>query len=400
MNSTPVEPIQVVVVGAGYAGLLAANRLLGSLSDAETRRVRLTVINPTDQFVERIRFHELAAGTRQSALVPLDTVLHPAADVLVGRVEVIDPDTRTVQVSRPGRSEISVHWDHLVYAVGSKASAAIPGSRENGFLLGDLDGAQAAADAIRRSGDGARIVVIGGGFTGVEAAGEIAEQHPRSSVVLMCDGALVPTMRPAARRSLTKGLRKLGVEIHERAAVTWIEPGKVVLSNGQVEKADVCVVATSFTAPDLARTSGLAVSADGRLRVDAELRGLDTPRIVGAGDAIVVSDPLGDHLRMGCAVALPLGGKAAETVLAQIRGEEVKPLSIGFQAQCISLGRKRGYIQIVHADDSPRRLHLGGRLGARVKESVCKMSVAIPAKERVKPGAYPTPKGPKQKIRS
>jgi NADH dehydrogenase FAD-containing subunit len=391
------EQINIVVIGAGYAGVIATNRLLGSLTEEEARRVRLTVINPTDQFVERIRFHELAAGTRRSAFIPLADVLHPAAQLVVGRVEVIDPDARTVQVSRPGQMEVAMPWDHLVYAVGSTAAATIPGSREHGFLLGNLDGAQDAAAAVRDAGPGARIVVIGGGFTGVETAGEIAEQHPGASVVLMCAGVLVPAMRSAARRSLTKTLRKLGVEVQEGKAVARIEPGKVVLADGHIERADVCVVAASFTVPDLARASGLAVSADGRMRVDAGLRSLDMPGIVGAGDAIVVSGPAGEHLRMGCAIALPLGGKAAETVLAQIRGQEPEPVSIGFQAQCISLGRKRGYIQIVHADDSPRPFHLGGRLGARVKESVCKMSVSLPAKERAKPGAYPTPKGPAQK---
>ncbi|MCO8276876.1 FAD-dependent oxidoreductase [Actinoplanes sp. TRM 88003] len=391
------EQIDIVVVGAGYAGVIATNRLLASLTEAEVRRVRLTVINPTDQFVERIRFHELAAGTRRSAFVPLTELLHQAAQLLVGRVEVIDPDARTVHVSRPGRTEIVMPWDHLIYAVGSTAATTIPGSREHGFLLGDLDGAESAAAAVRGAGPGARIVVIGGGFTGVEAAGEIAEQHPGASVVLMCAGTLVPAMRAAARRSLTRSLNKLGVQIQEQQPVARIEPGQVVLADGRIEKADVCIVAASFTVPDLARTSGLAVAADGRMRVDTGLRSLDTPGIVGAGDAIVMSGPAGEHLRMGCAIALPLGGKAAETVLAQIRGQEPEPVSIGFQAQCISLGRKRGYIQLVHADDRPRPLHIGGRLGARVKESVCKMSVSLPAKERTKPGAYPTPKGPTPK---
>jgi len=110
-----------------------------------------------------------------------------------------------------------------------------------------------------------------------------------------------------------------------------------------------------------------------------------------------VPDSVGRHLRMGCAVALPLGAHAAETVLARMRNQEPKAVSIGFIAQCISLGRKHGYIQFVRADDSPRAFHLGGKLGATFKESICKMVVTAPKKESVKPGAYSWPKGPKVK---
>jgi NADH dehydrogenase len=61
---------------------------------------------------------------------------------------------------------------------------------------------------------------------------------------------------------------------------------------------------------------------------------------------------------------------------------------MGFTAQCLSLGRKRGYIQPVHPDDSPRRVHIGGRLGAKVKEAVCRNAVDAPTKESAEPGTY------------
>ncbi len=99
---------------------------------------------------------------------------------------------------------------------------------------------------------------------------------------------------------------------------------------------------------------------------------------------------------MGCAVALPLGGQAAETLLAAIRGSTLPVLSVGFLLQCISLGRKKGYIQVVRSDDTPRALHVGGRAGAMIKERICEMVVDSPMKESTKPGAYSWPKGPKR----
>jgi DNA-binding NarL/FixJ family response regulator len=78
MNSS--NPVDVVVTGAGYAGVTVTNRILASLTDAERSRVRLTVVNPRPDFVERIRPHELAAGMRQSVTVPLtDHGLHALA---------------------------------------------------------------------------------------------------------------------------------------------------------------------------------------------------------------------------------------------------------------------------------------------------------------------------------
>lgn len=394
-KQTPSTSTDVVVIGAGYAGMIATNRLLGSLTMEERSRVKVTVINPRDEFVERIRLHELAAGSRDSVSLPLSEVLSKKASLLVGKVDLIDPDTNVVRVRRPDGELTEVRFDHLVYAVGSCASAAIPGAREHAFLLGDLEGAQGAADAIRSAVPRPRITVIGGGLTGVEAAAELAEAHPKPGVTLLCAGPLVSTMRPEARRSLLKSLQRLGVRVAEHVAVEAIDDGKVRLADGSVEAFDVCIVAASFDVPDLARVSGLAVDGAGRLRVDEKLRSLEAPNIVGAGDAVAVPESVGRHLRMGCAVALPLGAHAAETVLARMRNQDPNPVSVGFIAQCISLGRKRGYIQFVRADDTPRSLHLGGKLGAAFKESICKMVVKAPKKESVKAGAYSWPKGPK-----
>jgi NADH:ubiquinone reductase (H+-translocating) len=65
----------VVVIGAGHAGVIATIRLLGSFTEAERRRVRVTVVNPRPEFVERIGLHELAAGAREGVMVPLTDVL-------------------------------------------------------------------------------------------------------------------------------------------------------------------------------------------------------------------------------------------------------------------------------------------------------------------------------------
>lgn len=386
-----LSPVEVVVVGAGYAGVIATNRFLASLDDSERARTRVTVVNPRAEFVERIRLHELAAGSRDSVTMPLTDVLHAAAALLVGTARMIDPEARQVTVATAD-GERMLRYDHLVYAPGSSAAAPIPGAREHAFLIADPDGAQRAAAAIG-SGPGQRVVVVGGGLTGVEAASEIAEQHPEVEVTLVSAGPVLAAMRAAARRTILRTLGRAGVRIEAGVAVSAIEPDRVLLADDRVIAFDACVLAASFAVPDLARCSGLAVDDAGRLRVDEYLRALDTPDIVGAGDAVVAPDAVARHLRMSCAAALPLGGHAAGTVLAALRGEQPDRLSIGFLVQCISLGRRSAYIQLVAPDDAPRPGHLGGRLGAMVKEKVCSMALAAPRRERTKPGSYVAPKG-------
>ena len=80
----------------------------------------------------------------------------------------------------------------------------------------------------------------------MEAAAEIAERRPDAAVVLLTAGPLVPQMRPAARRSLLRTLRRLGVTVAEGSRVAAVEAGAVALADGGVVAADVCVVVVSL----------------------------------------------------------------------------------------------------------------------------------------------------------
>lgn len=386
--------VDVVVIGAGYAGVLATNRFLASLRDAERATVRLTVINPSAEFVERIRLHELAAGSRTSVTQPLPDMLHPEARLMTGAATAIDAEAQTVTVQM-ATGVITQRYDWLIYAPGSAASSPVPGAREHAHLIADLEGAQSAAAALSAAAPGTRVVVIGGGFTGVETAAEVAEHRSDLHVTLLSNGPILPHMRPAARRSILKTGNRLGIGFVQNASVQSISTDELQLQEGDPVGFDVCLVALSFTAPDLARVSGLEVDDTDRLRVDEALRSLTAPNIIGAGDAVVTPAAVGSHLRMGCAVALPLGGHAAQTVLHLIRNEQPEPISIGLILQCLSLGRRRGYIQFVRADDSPRRIRLVGRAGAAVKEMVSRMVVTSPRRERETPGAYRAVQGPR-----
>jgi NADH dehydrogenase FAD-containing subunit len=385
---------RVLVLGAGYAGAMAVNRTLASLTPAEAEHVEVTVVNPRVDFIERIRLHQLAAGTILSAGRPLEKVLHPAARLLSGTAELIDSAGRCVRV----RTDGGVHdlpYDTLVYAVGSRAAAQAPGAAAHAYLLADLEGAEAARRGLAALAPGARVAVVGGGLTGVESAAEVAERRPDLAVLLVSADRIVGRMSPRARSRILRRLGRLGVEVRELAPVRRVGDGVLEVDGAPPVLFDACLWAASFGVPDLAARSGLATDELGRLRVRADLTAVGAPDVVGAGDAVVVDGDAGRHLRMGCAAALPLGGHAARTVLARLRGEPTAPASIGYLVQCVSLGRGEGVIEVVHADDSPRGLVIAGRVGALLKEAVCRFAMAAPLNERSRPGSYRVPRGPR-----
>ena len=158
---------------------------------------------------------------------------------------------------------------------------------------------------------------------------------------------------------------------------------------------DCTVWAAGFSASGLAEASGLATDGHGRLLVDSTLVCPGHPEIVGAGDAVRAQDTVASHLRMGCAVAMPMGAHAAENVIARIREQNPQQLSVGFMVRCISLGRRSGLVQPVHADDTPRRFALGRRGGALVKEQVCRMTLSWIRGELKRSGSYSWPRGPR-----
>ena len=386
----------IAVIGAGYAGIVAANRVQASLTADERGRAGVIVINPTGDFVDRVRLHELAAGSRERATIPLAEMLHPDIAVLVGRVVAIDADAHRLTVAT-AEGAVVQHYSTLVYAVGSVAALGAPGTAEFAHLLSNPDGAETARVALAAGAPDQRVVVVGGGATGVEAAAEFAEQHPAASVTLVSRGSVLAHLAPGARRSVGRSLARLGVRVLEHAAVERVLADGVALADGTVLPSDVTVWTASFAVPDLARTSGLAVDALGRLLVDEQLRAVGHPDILGAGDAVRPPDSVGAHLRMGCAIAMPIGAQAADNALALLRGGQLAKLDVGFAAQCISLGRRDGIIQLLTREDRPTALRITGRPGAYIKEWVCRvLATGGPRREREKPGSLLMPKGPRR----
>lgn len=369
------QNIRVVIVGGGYAGVMAANRL--------RRRpdLDITLLNPRPRFVERIRLHQLITGS-DDAIVDYAEILGAGVHLVVDTAILIDPAARQVQL----RNGAPLSYDYLVYAAGSGAGGPpVPGAAEFAYPIGDLEQAQRLAAALAALPDDAPVCVVGAGPTGIETAAELAEQG--RAVALVCGTVVGPYLSGPGRASVTKRLRKLGVEIVDGPGATAVvvTADSVTLTDGRQLPSRVTIWTAGFGVPDLASRSGLRTDAIGRLLTDETLTSIDDPHIVAAGDAAA---PSGEPLRMSCQAAIPLGAQAANTVLARIAGTQPAVINQAFTGQCISVGRAAGTIQIARTDDTPLPLYLGGRSAAIVKEAVCKATIGFLRREARKPGSY------------
>ncbi len=370
-NSANLATTRVAVLGGGYAGVLAANRLRRPGLD-------VTLVNPRPEFVERIRLHQLVAGNH-AATAPYPDVLAPGVRLVVDAAERIDPSGRRILLASGGE----VGYDYLIYAVGSTGvvPGGAPGATEFAYPLAEFEQAQRLRERLSALSPDAPVVVVGGGLTGIEAAAEFAAA---GRPVTLVGGQLAPSLAASGRRSVARQLAGLGVTVVP-GRVTAVAADAVTLADGRRLPSAVTVWTAGFAVPGLAAASGLRTDELGRLYTDETLTSIDDPRIVAAGDAAA---PSALPLRMSCQAALPMGAQAAQTVLARIAGTEPAPLSQAFTGQCISLGRGTGTVQLAHTDDRPRSAYLGGRAGALVKEQVCRATLSFLRREARKPGSY------------
>jgi NADH dehydrogenase FAD-containing subunit len=276
------DTFSVVIIGGGYAGTIAANRFWGSLTDAERSRAQVTIINPVDLFVHRIRLHEHAAGISDATLT-LRSMVHAETRLVIGRAQWIDAPARSVHVETASGG-IDVAYDRLIYAVGSRSATHVRGVREHAVPIGDVDGANGIAVRLERT-DVRSVCVVGGGPTGVETAAELAEAHPSVHITLVAGDMLVAGLRTSARRSIRRSLERLGVTVVEQGHVAEVTPRGICMSDQAEYEVDLVIWAPGFEVPDLAARSGLPVDERGRLLVDDALRCIAEPTILGAGDA-------------------------------------------------------------------------------------------------------------------
>ncbi|MFI9374761.1 NAD(P)/FAD-dependent oxidoreductase [Streptomyces parvulus] len=381
---------RIVVLGAGYAGAVAAGRLAKRLRRED---VSITLVNAEPDFVERVRMHQLAVGQelrpRPLAAMFADT----GVEVRLARVTAVDVDRGTVAVTDPndpGRTG-ELEYDTLVYALGSAWNPQdVPGAAEHAHEIAGRPGALRLRERLAGLDAGAPVVVVGGGLTGLEAATEIAEARPDLDVSLAARGGLGDWLSPKGGRHLRKVFDALGITAYENAAVTAVAPDHVVTADGTTVPAAVTVWTTGFAVHPVARATALDATDTGRIVVDATMRSVSHPNVYAVGDAALVAGPGDKPLRMSCASGVPTAWQAADSIAARLTGGKLPSTPLRYFNQCVSLGRREGLIQYVTADDRAVGAALTGRFAAFYKEVVCKAAawgvanptLGVPARRR------------------
>ncbi|MFE6157529.1 NAD(P)/FAD-dependent oxidoreductase [Streptomyces sp. NPDC056486] len=358
---------RIVVLGAGYTGLLCAIRLA-----RRTRRtgVRVTLVNPSPRFTERLRMHQIVGG-QELAVHQISDILRGTGVVFVrGTATAIDAEHRAVAVDTPD-GPATLTYDSLVYALGSSTdTSTVPGADEHAVTLNSPRVARRFAERLAELAlAGGAVNVCGGGLTGVEAATEIAESHPGLRVTLISRSEPGPLMNAKARAHLHAAFERLGITLRVGSAISKVLPEGVELADGALIPADACLWTTGVRVPALAADAGIAVDERGLIVVDATLRSTSHPQIHAIGDAAAVRQAWG-QVHGTCQSGLPAAAYTADSLAGRLRGKSVKPFRFGYFHQPVSLGRRDAVIQFTHADDTPRRWFLSGRAAVAYKETI------------------------------
>ncbi len=362
----------ILILGGGYAGLTAASRL---------RRLRvnaaITLIDAKPFFVERIRLHQAAVGQALLLRSYADFLNSLEVTFVQARATRLSADQSTVRVEAPCGTASSLRYDYLIYALGSGIDAGgTPGAVEHAI---PLDSPESAGRIHRLLADRTetRALIVGGGLTGLEMASELAEAFPLAQVTLATAAPLRADRAPGgfsahAADYLRQGLERRRVALVEGHRVTALRAGVADLNDGGQLPFSVCVWASGFVAPPLARTAGLQVNARGQIVTGPSLRSMSHTNIIAIGDAADARSGDSGPCRMGCATGLAMATGGARTIASLLAGKKPRDFRFVYLFRNVSLGRGDGVIQFVDGRDVPRNLCWTGVRAARWKDYICR----------------------------
>src|SRR6185369_14637480 len=170
------RPRKALILGGGYAGMIAAARIARGVRRAA---VDVTLLDSKADFVQRIRLHEVLAGREPTVLRAAPLLARRGVRFVEARVEALDPGRRQVTARTAGGERLDLDYDVAVLALGSTTAAGEPGVAEHAVRLDDPRALrQAHGTLVRLAAASGQILVAGGGLTGIETAAEIAERFP------------------------------------------------------------------------------------------------------------------------------------------------------------------------------------------------------------------------------
>ena len=386
--------MRLVIIGAGFAGMYAALSAarLRDIQGTTPEELEIALVSPEPRLVVRPRLYE---RNPETLAAPLADVLKAIDVVYVqGSVDAVDTGSRTVQIVNQKGSREPLSYDRLVVATGSRLFRPdIPGLAEYGFSVDSLDDAVALDKhlhglAQRPAGNGRdTVVVVGGGFTGIEAGTEmpgrlreILGKDAKIRVVIVDrNSAIAPDMGAGPRPIIEDALRKLGVETRLGVGVDSLDASGITLSSGErIETATVVWAAGMRAAP---LTAQISAERDnfGRLVVDRDLRVPGVQGVFATGDAArAACDDDGNDALMSCQHATRMGAFAGNNAAAELLGVPSQPYHQKAYVTCLDLGEAgalftRGW---------ERKVEMVGDVAKKTKQEINTVWIYPPKAER------------------
>src|SRR5258706_5529450 len=348
----------VVVIGGGFGGLTAAKTL--------TRApVRVTLFDRHNHHLFQPLLYQVATATLSPGDIasPIRWILRRARNVrvLLGDVRTIDTRTRRIRLE----DDSAIDYDYLIVATGTSHTyfghddwaKAAPGLKTLEDALAIRRRILVAFERAEREMDPAReerlmtFVLVGGGPTGVELAGtlaEIAHQTHREFrnidtrttriVVVEAGPTILPAFAPKLRDAARASLRRLRVEVREDTLVTGVDAGGVALGKERLEAGTVLWTAGVAASPLLA-TLGVPLDRAGRAAVERDLSIPGHPEVFVVGDAAAFVDANGHQLPGVAQVAIQGGAHAARTIQRRIKNEPSRAFTYNDKGSMAIIGR-------------------------------------------------------------
>jgi NADH dehydrogenase len=356
---------RVVIVGAGFGGLTAAKALARTPFD-------VTVIDQHNYHLFQPLLYQVAtAGLSPGDIAsPIRGILAGAGNVSVVLGKVSGVDTARREVLAEGRR---IPFDHLILATGAQHAyfghddwaASAPGLKTiddatfiRRRILLAFEKAETETDAQERKRL-LNFVVVGGGPTGVEMAGAIAELanralakdfraiDPRSARVILVEAAprLLTPFEPSLSEAAKQSLEQLGVEVRLGAPVTALDAEGVSIGAERIEARTVVWGAGVMASP-----AGLWLGAEtdraGRVKVSADLSVPGHPDVFVIGDTAAATGADGQPLPGVAPVAKQQGQYVADLLIARRAGKSASPFRYRDFGSLATIGRKRAIVQM------------------------------------------------------
>jgi len=359
---------RVLVLGGGFAGIGAAQKLKKSEAD-------VVVVDKHDYHTFQPLLYQVATGLLEQPAVghPIRDLFHKQDNVRIhqDRVTAIDLEARRVTFD-----ELEpVSYDYLVLGIGAEVNFfGVEGAADHAFPLYTLADAVRLKNHVLRTwekadrepsliDDGAlNIVVVGGGPTGVETAGALAELYngvfrkdypdvatDRAKITLVEAGPQIfPMFKEEIRTYTEEALTKRGVEVQTGEVVESITPKRVTLKSGTVLPAHTLVWGAGLQGNALVQSLGLELERGNRIGVDEELRIPSHPEVYAVGDVAAITDQKTSQVlpQLG-SVALQSGEHAGKTLAERIAGKETKPFKYKDKGTMAAIGRGSAVVQML-----------------------------------------------------